>query len=120
MKILTMMSGAAGLGLIPPRCAARPRCRALLVVNMPEAPPEGPEAPPEPPPEELSDAELIPLLPAKRPIDTAVGWEIRAHDVLRARRIEWFRAQRLVKRESAAHDWRAHCPVRLASVRDPP
>jgi hypothetical protein len=91
------------------RQAALPR----LVVNNP--PPEPPERP-----EELSDAELIQLLPPKRPTDVAVGWECRAHDVLRAWRVEWFRAQKLVREQSAAHDWRAHCPVRLASIRDSP
>jgi hypothetical protein len=87
------------------RQAALPR---LVVANMPERP------------EELSDAELIQLLPPKRPTDVAVGWECRAHDVLRAWRVEWFRAQKLVREQSAAHDWRAHCPVRLASIRDSP
>jgi putative DNA primase/helicase len=88
------------------RQAALPR---LVVANMPE-----------PPPEELSDAELIRLLPPKRPTDNTVGWEIKAHDVLRAWGVEWFRAQKLVREQSAAHDWRAHCPVRLAHARDSP
>jgi hypothetical protein len=88
------------------RQAALPK----LVVN--NAPPE--------PPEEPTDAELIRLLPPKRPTDTAVGWEIKAHDTLRELRVNWFRAQRLVREQSAAHDWRAHCPVRLVRVRDSP
>jgi hypothetical protein len=87
------------------RQASLPR---LVVANMPAAP------------EELPDAELIRLLPPKRPTDTAVAWECRAHDVLRANHVEWFRAQKLVKRESAVHNWRAHCPVRLAPARDSP
>jgi hypothetical protein len=69
---------------------------------------------------EPSDAELLRLLPPKRPTDNAVSWEIRAHDVLRAWGVGWFRAQRLVKEQSAAHDWSRHRLLRLASARDSP
>ena len=91
------------------RQAALPR---LLISNLPPEPPEGPE--------KLSDTELIRLLPPQQPTDTAVGWECRCQDVLRVWKIEWFRAQKLVREESTAHNWQAHSPVLLVSTRDSP
>jgi hypothetical protein len=91
-----------GLGPDP---ATRPR---LVVDNPPPKPPE------------LSDAELLCLLPPKRPGDTAVGWEIVAHDVLRAHCVNWFCAQKLVKEQSAAHDWRPIRDVSAVSMRGSP
>lgn len=89
--------------------AALPR---LVISNPSSESPEGPE--------KLSDTELIRLLPPKQPTDTAVGWECRCQDVLGAWKIEWFRAQKLVREESAAHNWQAHSPVLLVSTRDSP
>jgi putative DNA primase/helicase len=89
--------------------AALPR---LVISNPPSESQEGPE--------KLSDTELIRLLPPKQPTDTAVGWECRCQDVLRVWKIEWFRAQKLVREESTAHNWQAHSPVLLVSTRDSP
>lgn len=69
---------------------------------------------------ELSEAELLRLLPPKIPGQVRVGWEIAAHDVLRAHRVEWFRAQKLVREQSAAHDWRPDRDASAVSIRGSP